>query len=94
MENRIKELNISKTEDDDDLTTDTDALRQIEEEHRALRASRKLLDELLDRAQENTLAKAAATQDHSTQVTFGNQNSGFQAGVFSGSISGITFGGK
>ena len=69
-----------------------EALRQLEEERKALDASRKLLDELLSKSQEEAVAKAAG--GHSTTVTFGNQNSGFQAGTITGGVSGTTFGGK
>ncbi|PMB63414.1 hypothetical protein BM221_010505 [Beauveria bassiana] len=40
---------------------------------------------------------AQASQEASSQpskVTFGNQNSGFQAGIIQGSVSGLNFGGK
>ena len=70
------------------------ALRQLQEERKALDASRKLLDELLSKAQEEAVAKAAGNQSGSTTVTFGAQNSGFQAGTISGGVSGISFGGK
>jgi hypothetical protein len=50
-------------------------LRQFEEERKAVIASQRLLDELLSKAQEEAVAKAAATnQGSSTTVTFGNQN--------------------
>lgn len=71
-----------------------EALRQLEEERKAVNASRKLLDELLSKSQEEAVAKAAGNQSRATTVTFGNQNSGFQAGIINGGISGINFGGK
>lgn len=71
------------------------AMRQIKEEHEVLCASRKLLDELLMKAQEDSVAKAVTeNQNRSTPVTFGDHNSGFQVGVSNGAISGITFGVK
>jgi DNA-binding transcriptional regulator GbsR (MarR family) len=70
-----------------------DILNTVEEELRALSASRKLLAELLSKVQEDAVTKAAA-EPGSTTVTFGAQNSGFQAGVINGPISGISFGGK
>jgi hypothetical protein len=94
---RLEELNVVGDIQEDIETTESkaDALRQIEEEHKALRASRKLLDELLMKVQEDTVVKAAAEdQNCSTQVTFGSQNSGFQIGVSNGPISGISFGAK
>jgi len=73
----------------------TEALRQLEEERKALDISRKLLDELLSKSQEEAVAKAAAyNQSSSNTVTFGDGNSGFQAGTINGGVSGITFGGK
>ena len=72
-----------------------EALGQLQEERKALDASRKLLGELLSKSQEEVVAKAAAeNQSHSTTVTFGGSNSGFQAGVIKGAVSGISFGGK
>jgi hypothetical protein len=57
--------------------------------------SRKLLDELLSKSQEEAVAKLATrNQTNSTTVTFGDQNSGFQAGVIHGGVSGISFRGK
>lgn len=71
------------------------ALEQIQEEQIALDSSRKLLQELLSKAREEVLSRAASdSQNRSTQVTFGNQNAGFQIGISNGSISGISFGGK
>ena len=71
-----------------------EALRQLEEERKALDASRRLLDELLSKSQEEAVAKAAANEGPSTTVTFGHHNSGFQAGTITGGVSGITFGRK
>ena len=71
-----------------------EALRQLEEERKALDVSRKLLDELLSKSQEEAVAKAVGNQSHSTTVTFGSHNSGFQARTITGGVSGITFGGK
>lgn len=70
------------------------ALRQLEEERKALDVSRKLLDELLSKSQEEAVAKAAGNQSHSITMTFGDHNSGFQAGTITGGVSGITFRGK
>jgi hypothetical protein len=69
-------------------------LRQLEEERKALDTSRKLLDELLSKSKEEAVAKAAGNQGSSTTVTFGNQNSGLQAGTITDGVNGITFGGK
>ncbi|OCK85163.1 hypothetical protein K432DRAFT_343639 [Lepidopterella palustris CBS 459.81] len=71
----------------------TNAVKQIEEEQVALGGSRTLLEELLSKAREDFIARAASeSKKRSTGVTFGNSNSGFQAGVVIGPISGVTFG--
>jgi hypothetical protein len=94
---RLEELNATG---DNQVKVDStenraDVLKQIEEEHKALSASRKLLGELLLKAQEDAVVKAAKeSQTRSITVTFGTQNSGFQIGVSNGAISGISFGGK
>ena len=72
----------------------TEALRQLEEEFKGVKASQKLLHELLSKSQDDAVAKAAGNQSGSTTVTFGAQNSGFQAGNINGGVSGISFGGK
>jgi len=72
----------------------TEAMRQLEEEVKGLKASQKLLQELLSKSQDDAIARAAGNQSSSTTVTFGAQNSGFQAGNINGGVSGITFGGK
>ena len=74
----------------------TEALRQLEEEFKGVKASQKLLHELLSKSQEEAVVKAAGSQSQSglIRVTFGAQNSGFQAGNINGGVSGIQFGGK
>lgn len=73
----------------------TNAVKQIEEERAALGCSRKLLEELLSKTRDDVIARAASeSQKRLTRVTFGNHNSGFQAGIVNGPISGISFGGK
>jgi hypothetical protein len=80
---------IQNTEDKDN------ALEQIEDERTALDSPRKLLQELLSKAREEAIAKAAnESQNLSTQISFGTQNAGFQIGISNGPISGISFGGK
>jgi hypothetical protein len=73
-----------------------EALRQLEEELKGMRASQKLLSELLSKSQEEAFAKAAGSQNQSGSitVTFGDNSSGFHAGVINGGVSGISFGGK
>jgi hypothetical protein len=39
-------------------------------------------------------AAVTENQNYPTTVTFGNQNSGFQAGVINGGVSGLNFGGR
>ena len=94
---RLEELNVAGNDqvEAESMKNRADALRQIEEEHKALSTSQKLLNELLSKAQDDAVAKAATeNQTRSTIVTFGAQNSGLQIGVSSGPISGISFGGK
>lgn len=67
-------------------------VKQIEEERNALDMSRKLLEELLSRVSEEAVFKAAREmQSHSTHVTFGNLEKGFQIGTNNGPISNVQF---
>jgi len=94
---RLEELNTAgedqiKAESTEDMA---EALKKIGEELKALSSSRNMLGELLSKAQEDAIAKATAErQTGSTTVTLGTHNSGFQAGIINGPISGISFGGK
>jgi len=94
LENKLEELNLSSDDDETAGSREgkTEALRQLEEESKGVKASQKLLNELLSKSQEETVAKAAGNQSGPTTVTFGAQNSGFQAGNINGGVSGITFG--
>ena len=96
LENKVKEINLS--DDEEEVATPvegkTEALRQLEEEFKGVKASQKLLNELLSKSQEEAVAKAAGNQSGSITVTFGAQNSGFQAGNINGGVSGINFGGN
>ena len=60
----MEEMNLS--DDDEEATTPAEgkaeALRQLEEERKALDASRKLLDELLPKAQEDVVAKSICSE--------------------------------
>ena len=98
LESKLEELNLSSDEEEEAAEPregKTEALRQLEEEHKAAIASRRLLDELLSKAQEEAVAKVAAkNRGIFTTVTFGNQNTGFQAGVINGGVTGTSFGGK
>jgi len=71
----------------------TKALQQLEE-LKGVKASQKLLSELLSKSQEEAVAKAAGSQIGSTTVIFGAQNSGFQAGIIKGGVSRTSFRGK
>jgi hypothetical protein len=100
LESKLEELNLSSDDDEEAGPKEgkAEAFQQLEEERKALGASRMLLEELLLKAQEDAVAKAAAkSQDSSTTVntvTFGNQNSGQQAGVINGGVHGAVFGGR
>jgi predicted nucleic acid-binding Zn-ribbon protein len=96
VENKLDELNLSSDDEEGAGSREgqTEALRQLEEELKAVKASQKLLNELLSKLQEEAVAKAAVNQSHSTTVKFGDQNSGFQAATINGGVSGINFGGK
>ena len=97
LEDKVKELGLSDDDDDDAAAPaqgKAEALRQLEEERKALDTSRKLLIELQAKAQEDTIAKAAGIQNSSTTVTFGDNNSGFQAQTIYGGVSGLNFGKK
>jgi TolA-binding protein len=96
LENKLEELNLSSDDDEAAGSREgkTEALRQLEEELKAVKASQKLLKELLSKSQEEAVAKAAGNQSPPTTVTFGDENSGFQAGTINGGVSGINFGGK
>jgi hypothetical protein len=98
LENRVEEMNLS--DDDEEVATPAEgkaeALRQLEEELEGVKASQKLLNELLSKSQEDAVAKAAGRQSQSGSitVTFGDNSSGFNAGIINGGVSGISFGGK
>ncbi|KAH8787457.1 hypothetical protein F5882DRAFT_461701 [Hyaloscypha sp. PMI_1271] len=96
LENKLEELNLSSDNDDTAGSSEgkTEALRQLEEELKGVKASQKLMNELLSKSQEEVVTKAAGNQSDSITVTFGAQNSGFQAGNINGGVSGIDFGGK
>ncbi len=96
VENKLEELN--RSSDDDDAAGFSqgkdEVLQQLEEEVKGVKASQKLLNELWSKSQEEAIAKVAGNQTGSITVTFGAQNSGFQAGNINGGVSGMTFGGK
>jgi hypothetical protein len=92
LESKLEDMNLS---DDDEVAgsgeSKSKTLQQLEGELKAVKVSQKLLNGLLSKSQEEAVAKAAVP---STKVTFGDQNSGFQAGTINGGVSRISFGGK
>jgi hypothetical protein len=96
LENKLEELSLSSDDEEAAGSKEgkTEALRQLEEELKGVKASQKLMNELLSKSQEEVVTKAAGNQSYSITVTFGAQNSGFQAGNINGGVSGIDFGGK
>ncbi|KAI4086330.1 MAG: hypothetical protein L6R37_008425, partial [Teloschistes peruensis] len=93
LENKFKEFHLSNNGQDAAESTESigskaEVLQQLEEERKVPSVSQKVLDELLSKSKEEAIAKAAAeNQRHSATVTFGNQNSGFQAGSINGPIT-------
>ena len=86
---RLDDASEDRIQDPEDIAN---TVKQIEEERNALDLSRKLLEELLSRVSEEALFKATReTQSHSTHVTFGNLQKGFQIGTNNGPISGVQF---
>jgi len=97
VESTLRELDLAGTgqERAQNAEDKDNAVEQVGRERTALDSSRKLLQELLSMTQEEAIAKAARESlNRSTEVRFGNQNSGFQIGISNGAISGISFGGK
>lgn len=86
----MEELDLSSDDQEESESTEgrAEAQRQLEEERRALDASRKLLEELLSKSQEEAVAKAAAkNQSGSTTNTFGSYNEGIQAVTINGAVN-------
>jgi hypothetical protein len=94
LENNLGELSLSDDDEDTESEENKAAVqKQLEEGKKALDSSLKLLTELLSKAQEDAVAKAAGgDQSHHTTI-FGDNNSGSQVGVVYGSVTN-TFGGK
>ena len=61
VENKLDKLNLSSNDEEGAGSREgqTEALRQLEEELKAVKASQKLLNELLSKLQEEAVAKAA-----------------------------------
>lgn len=97
LENKMEELDMSDPDHEEDASErdKAEALGQMQQAHNALDTSRKLLNELLSKSQEEAVMKATSGKaSHSTSVTFGDNNSGLQAGTINGALSGISFGRK
>jgi hypothetical protein len=94
LENKLEELNLS-SDDNNDTTGSSQGkagvLRQYEEELKGVKASQKLLNELLSKSREEAVTKATGNQTGSITMSFGAQNSGFQAGNINGVVN---YGGK
>jgi hypothetical protein len=97
LENQLVGLNLGATNRNpvNETASESNPTRQLEDERQALNVSRKLLEDLLSKSQDEAIAKAVTEiQSRTTARTFGNQNSGFQAGIINGPVSGINFGGR
>ncbi|PQE05942.1 Cytochrome P450 protein [Rutstroemia sp. NJR-2017a BBW] len=97
VQHKLEEL----SDDDDEEVgesegSERETMRQLREVLNRVEASQKLLSELLYKSQEEFVAKAAGHSDQSglTTVTFGSNNSGFQANYINGGVSGLSFGVK
>jgi hypothetical protein len=83
------------TSDTEDAYKDKDGMRRtIREERAMLYMVLEILEGLKIKTQDEAKKMEEEERKQSTQVTFGNNNSGFQLGVNSGAISGFTFGGR
>lgn len=90
LNSRLRELNVS---DDSTAAAEIEAARaQMEEERETLKASKKMIDEVLLSLKET--AALAKTEDNSVHVNFGGSNYGIMMGVNHGNMSNITFGAK
>ncbi len=97
LENKLEEMNLSSGDDNDTAGSSqgkAEVMRQLEAELKGAKATRKLLNELLFKSQEEAIVKDLQSQNGSITVSFGAQNSGFQAGNINGTVSGMNFGGK
>ncbi|KAI1408970.1 hypothetical protein F5Y13DRAFT_97722 [Hypoxylon sp. FL1857] len=82
---------VSSSVEEDEETSEQEV---IENERVAFRQSLKILKELRARNEDEARRVAREEQKSLTRISFGNNNNGFQLGTNSGSISGITFGGR
>jgi hypothetical protein len=73
--------------------TDKNAVKQVEEEHKALLATKKILEGLLPKTEEQAIKDAGEqAPQQSIQVTFGDNNRGSQIGVNNAPIHDMHFG--
>lgn len=97
---RSKQLNPADVEREstsatEDTYKDGEGMRRtIREERALLHMVLAILEGLKTKTQDEAKKVAEEERTQSTQVTFGNHNSGFQLGVNSGAISGFTFGSR
>jgi hypothetical protein len=94
VETSLGELQLSDAgqEQNQDAEDMAHTVKQIEAERSALDSSRKLLEELLSKAKEQAILRAASERrNRSTHITFGNQGKGFQIGTNNAPISGFNF---
>jgi seryl-tRNA synthetase len=88
---RIEELQEEPADEEDDGAQRTLAIKEVEEQSLLLKAD---LDS--SKVVSSQVRSRLPVQDFGNTgiVTFGDRNSGFQAGNVSGGVSGISFGGK
>ena len=94
VETNIEELQLGDAGQEQNQNAEDmiNTVKQIEAERSALNSSRKLLEELLSKAKEEAILRAASERENrSTHITFGNQGKGFQIGTNNAPISGFNF---
>jgi methyl-accepting chemotaxis protein len=94
VETRLGELQLGDAAQEQNQNAEdmANTVKQIEAERSALDSSRKLLEELLSKAKEEAILRAASErQNRSTHMSFGNQGKGFQIGTNNAPISGFNF---
>lgn len=95
VERSIRDLELfhNRPDDEDDDEDQESAETQLSEEAKALKAGQVLLPALLAHLSSGRFEEMARqNRSTNTNVSFGNQNSGFQIGVNDGNISGVTIG--
>ncbi|RMZ81398.1 hypothetical protein DV738_g2282, partial [Chaetothyriales sp. CBS 135597] len=96
FQNKLEDLSLSSDDDEEAVAAPggkAKVLQQLEEGHRATDASRKLIDELLAKLQEENRAKASPGHyTKSIKIIMGARNSGLAIGIVNGGS--VTFTGK